>query len=241
MIGCSFSRWRTPGKINARCWPESLAKLNSNIDVWNYSMFINSPAVQYLEALHFLQHDNVDAIVIQWTTFHRASFINHDNEFKLDPFLLPMTRDKDISPNYVHIPRDQGMWHDPFKENKAYHFNAGSLSNVTKKDFKKNPFLSIYRDLLMHGVGSSGVVGAEETVYAYQNMLKTLSNKLNIPVLQFNWFHTEDRDLYRNLVDFEVETQFDFKKYIADEGYHFGNPGADRLAKYINSWIIDNV
>lgn len=241
MIGCSFSRWINPGKIDTRCWPESLAKLNSDIDVWNYSMYINSPAVQYLEALHFLEHRSVSAIVIQWTTSNRASFINHDNEFILNPFLYHMSREEDVSPNYVHIPRDQGMWHDPFTENKAYHFNVGSLSNVTKKDFKKNPFLSTYRDLLMHGVGSSGVIGAEETVYAYQNMLKTLSNQLNIPILQFNWFRSADRELCQDLVDFEVETKFNMKKYVADEGHHFGNPGADRLAKYINSWIIDNV
>ena len=243
VIGCSFSRWIDPKdtyKGTARCWPHSLSLINKDIEVHNYSMYVNSCSMQYYTACNLIKHarKEFDAIILQWTTEHRCSFLLDKS---LDQILKNIEPYGDLAPNYFHIAEEKNRWMEVNSE--MLHISPGTLKAYSQKVINKNKFLSAGQTYVTSGVGAGGYYGARESVKALQFTLQEIAKKAGIPLYQMDWLDRRDSEIsdYINAVDLTVETLFNFRKYVADTGYHFNGRGADSVASFINKWIQQNV
>lgn len=240
VIGCSFSRWINPWESSPRCWPHSLSLINTDIEVYNYSMYVNSCPMQYVMALEFLKSNEFDAIIVQWTTQGRMTFIL-DND-KERPYRRAIEKSKGSS-NYWMIPEEKQPWCDVNDE--MMHFSPGILNRKTQKQIRKNRWYSAYETLSSCGIGAGGYIGSTESIKALQFALKEIAKKTGTPLYQMDWInrnrHTSLLAGYIDVVDLTVETSVKFSKYVVDRGKHFNTRGADTVAGLVNSWIQNNV
>ena len=243
VVGCSFSRWIDPEdthKGTARCWPHSLSLINKDIEVYNYSMYVNSCSMQYYMAYSLMKQarKDFDAIILQWTTEHRCSFLLDKT---LNQILKNIEPYGDLAPNYFHIAEEKNRWMDV--NNEMMHISPGTLSKYSEKSINKNKFLSAGKTYVSSGVGVGGYYGARESTKALQFTLKEIAKKSGIPLYQMDWLDKRDSEISDciDAVDLTVETEFNFRKYVADQGYHFNRRGADAVASLVNDWIQKNV
>lgn len=241
VIGCSFSRWIDPkAGQSARCWPHSLSQYNPDLEVYNYAMYVNSCNMQYKMGIEFIKHQkHFDAIILQWTTEQRSTFII--DQKKPNPYFNKIVNYGDEAPNYWHIPEKANQWMKPNRE--MMHLSPGTLHRYTSKEIRKNKFLYAAETYASYGVGSGGYYASREATIAMQYTLKEVARKANMPLLQMDWLSKKGSQIEHDFetVDFTVENNFKFKRYVADAGYHFGNAGADAVAKKVNAWIENNV
>ena len=237
VIGCSFSRWIDPTESSPRCWPHSLSLMNTDIEVYNYSMYVNSCPMQYVMGFELLTEKEFDAIIVQWTTQGRITFLM-DKE-KERPYRREIVKCKGSS-NYWMIPEEKQPWCDV--NNEMIHFSPGILNRKTSRQIQKNRFYSAYETVATCGVGPCGQLGSAESIKADQFALKEIAKKTATPLYQMDWLNRLSKvDGYIDVVDLTVETKLKFKRYVADNGKHFNTKGADVVASLVNKWIQNNV
>ena len=241
VIGCSFSRLQ-PGcdASIANCWPRSLSLINKNIEVHNYSMYVNSCSLQYITAIELIKNiTQFDAIIVQWTTDFRYTFLLDSNSKK--PYLEHIQKYGDSASNYWHIPEEKNKW--MYDNDEMIHISAGTLNRYTDKQIRKNKFLSAGVTLITSGVGAGGYYGSRESIKALQLTLKEIAKQAGKPLYQMDWLDRQNNmiEQYVKTVDLIVETKLNFSDYVADEGYHFNSKGADAVASLVNNWIEENV
>lgn len=242
VIGCSFSRLQPNCDPSvANCWPRSLSLINKNIEVHNYSMYVNSCSLQYVTAIELIKNfPHFDAIIVQWTTDIRYTLLLDGSNFK-KPYLKYIQKYGDTVPNYWHIPEEKNKWMRV--NNEMIHISAGTLNRYTDKEIRKNKFLSAGVTLITCGVGAGGYHGSRESIKALQFTLKEIAKQAGKPLYQMDWLDRQESKIekYVKPVDLTVETKFNFSDYVADEGYHFNSNGAEAVASLVNSWIEENV
>lgn len=218
VIGCSFSKWHNSSVKN---WPQHFSRLAPQCNVYNFSQYINSNSLQYLQARHILENKNYNVLILQWTTFGRITFLKQEEKM-LETLLHKRLEKKEQ--NYYEYPDCNYYGFDDFG---VMHINPGSIDRVSKK------YRNVVEKMWTEAVGTNGF-GSGELREAMQHHIQHLAKKNNKALLQFQWLDDTSQD---QEVDFIVDNVYPLKEYSIDEGFHFGNKGNILLSEYINKKV----
>lgn len=227
IIGCSFSCWRDGSKQNPTAWPEHLSKICRNITVFDYSMYVNSNTYQFEQARQIFERnpDKIDALILQWTTLNRRTFVKDAPEF------IPSLQYK--APNYYYL--EERKYTDIKNFSHMVHINPGTLDSQ-KSILRKNKFADCYETELAYSISDVNHA-SHHILEAYQQNIDSEAKKHNISLLQFGWF-----DVHKPCSGFSIEEELGFDKFVVDEGLHFGCEGSKKIAEsLIRPWIQNNV
>lgn len=239
VIGCSFSRAfsnKDDSLDRKISWPELLARQNRDYNVYNAAQYCMSIPAQWATLEHILLHfhDQIDTVILQFTTIHRLTIIEDWYKYLDNLNIKNFMNSIHGTKNYFQLPEQ--VVNPNLNLLGIKHLNPAQLPKRWKKT---------YEDCLLYELGMYGML-SQQFCQVIQDDMKNLVEKYNIPCISYkhyndknttkeNYLELGQNERDRKNLDFVLQYEMEFDKYVVDDGFHFGYEGNEII---VNDFIM---
>ena len=232
VIGCSWSRaFCSPNDDRSWSWPEILAR-DTGASVYNFSHYCSSVPHQFYQLQHLLLHQgyNFTDVIVQFTTTNRTTMVQSMRNYNelLDP--LKLEKSVNYTENYWEVPKDKLISNDDWNGLGIKHLNTGRVPRRWKATFF---------DLMMYNIGGIGPYSPYITS-ALQHEMRWLIDHYGKRGITYKHHYSlspveeqegdSEYNKDRSYMDFILQYDMsNFNDFVIDNGFHFGEEGAQRI------------